>query len=133
VKKYSRLLIISLLSFLIIGYYYPGFSFGKDPMILFFAGLIFAVLNIFVKPILKLLSLPFNLITFGFFSFFVNLIVLYGVTYFNSKFKIVGFHFSGYTFSGFNIPAYDLNQLISALLASFVIGIVVSFLHWIFH
>lgn len=131
-KKYARLLVISLISFIVVSYYYPGFSYGGETLILLLAAAIFALLNIFVKPILKLLSLPFNLLTFGFFSFVVNVIVLYGVNYAIPKFKIVGFHFTGYTYSGFTIPSYELNQLTSALLASLVIGLLASILHWIF-
>jgi putative membrane protein len=131
-KKYARLLVISLISFLVVAYYYPGFSYSADTIVLFLAAGIFALLNIFVKPILKLLSLPFNLLTFGFFSFLVNVIVLYGVSYAIPKFKIISFHFSGYTYSGFSIPSYDFNQLLSALLASLIIGISASVLHWIF-
>jgi len=132
VKKYARLLVISLIAFLVVAYYYPGFSYGGDTLILLLAAAIFALLNIFVKPVLKLLSLPFNLLTFGFFSFLVNVIVLYGVNYAIPKFKIVGFHFAGYTYSGFSLPAYDFNQLASALLASLFIGLTATVLHWIF-
>ena len=131
-KKYARLLAISLVAFIVVSYYYPGFSYGGETLILFFAAAVFALLNIFVKPTLKLLSLPFNLLTFGFFSFVVNVIVLYCVSYAIRSFRIVGFHFTGYTFSGFTIPAYDLNQLASALLASLVIGLLATILHWIF-
>ena len=131
-KKYARLLVISLISFLAVAYFYPGFVYGNNLAILVMAAGIFALLNIFVKPILKILSLPFNLLTFGFFSFFINIIVLYGVGYLVHEFKIVAFHFAGTTVSGFVIPAYDLNQLISALVGSFLIGILTTVLHWLF-
>lgn len=131
-KKYARLLVISFLSFTLIAYLYPGFNYNHDLVILALAGGFFALLNIFVKPIIKLLSLPFNILTFGFFSFLVNVIILYGVTYFVNSFKIISFHFAGFTFSGFLIPAYDFNQLTSALLASFLIGFSSTILFWLF-
>ncbi len=131
-KKYARSIVTSLLAFGLVAYFYPGFSYNNNYYTLLFSGAIFALLTIFVKPILKILSLPFNLITFGFFSFFINIIILYGISYFVHDFKIVGFHFSGYNLSGFLLPAYDLTQLISALVASVIIGIFSTFLHWIF-
>ncbi len=131
-KKYARSVVTSLLAFGLVAYFYPGFSYQNNYLTLVLAGFIFALLTIFVKPILKLLSLPFNVITFGLFSFFINIIILYGVSYFIHDFKIVSFHFAGYTLSGFQIPAYDLNQLTSALVASVLIGVLSTFLHWIF-
>ncbi len=131
-KKYARSIVTSLLAFGLVAYFYPGFSYHNNYYTLLLAGGIFALLTIFVKPILKLLSLPFNLITFGLFSFFINIIILYSISYFVHDFKIVGFHFPGLTLSGFFLPAYDLNQLVSALVASVIIGMFSTFLHWIF-
>lgn len=131
-KKYARSIVTAFLAFSIIAYFYPGFDYSNNYVTLLLAGLIFALLTIFVKPILKILSLPFNLITFGLFSFFINIILLYAINYFINDFKIIAFHFSGYTFSGFSLPAYDLTQLTSALVASVLIGFFSTILHWIF-
>jgi putative membrane protein len=38
---------------------------------------VLVLLNTFVKPILKLLTLPINCLTFGLFSFIVNFIIVY--------------------------------------------------------
>ena len=132
-KKHARSLVIALLAFLIVAYFYPGFSYNGNLLVLGLAALVFAVLTIFIKPVIKLLSLPFNLLTFGFFSFLINIIILYGVSYSVTDFKISGFHFPGYSLSGFTIPATDLNQLFSALVASLIIGALATALHWIFH
>lgn len=132
-KKSARSFVISLLAFLVVAYFYPGFSYSNNLISLLLAALVFAALTIFVKPVIKLLSLPFNLLTFGLFSFFINVIVLYGVSYAIADFKINSFHFDGYTLSGFVIPSSDLSQLFSALLASFIIGLIATVLHWIFH
>lgn len=131
-KKYARSIVTSLLAFGIIAYFYPGFNYHNNYVTLLLSGLIFALLTIFVKPILKILSLPFNLITFGLFSFLINIVLLYAVSYFIVDFRIIPFHFPGYTVSGFNLPAYDLTQFMSALVASVLIGIFSTFLHWVF-
>jgi putative membrane protein len=41
------------------------------------AGLVLALLNLIVRPILKLLSLPLVILTFGLFSFVINVIILW--------------------------------------------------------
>ncbi len=38
---------------------------------------VLVLLNIFVKPILKLFALPLNCLTFGLFSFVINFIIVY--------------------------------------------------------
>lgn len=131
-KKHARSLVISFLAFMAVAYFYPGFSYNGNVLVVFLAAGVFALLTIFVKPVIKLLSLPFNLLTFGLFSFLINVIILYGVSYAISDFKINGFYFPGYSLSGFNVPAADLNQLFSALLASLIIGLLSTILHWIF-
>lgn len=55
----------------------PGVAFGGDWPQYLLAGLIFALLNIFIRPLLKLISLPLMVITFGLFSFFINIIILW--------------------------------------------------------
>lgn len=132
-KKYARSFIISLIAFLAVAYIYPGFAYNHDYKILLLAASVFAFLTIFIKPVLKMLSLPFNLLTFGLFSFIINAIVLYGVSYAVPYFKIISFHFAGANISGFNLPSADLNRLISALVASFVIGFIATVMQWVFH
>lgn len=132
-KKHARAFVISLLAFIVVAYFYPGFAYNHNLMVLGLAALVFAALTVFIKPIIKLLSLPFNLLTFGLFSFLINVIILYAVTYLISDFEINSFHFAGYSLSGFTIPAWDLTQLFSALVASFIIGFISTVLHWIFH
>jgi len=132
VKKHARSLVISLIAFSLVAYYYPGFNYNGNLTILLSAAAVFSLLTIFVKPVITLLSLPFNLLTFGIFSFVINLIVLYGVSTLVTDFKIVGWHFSGFTYSGFIVPAWDLSQLVSALVASFFIGLISTVLFSLF-
>ncbi len=131
-KKYARSIVISLISFGAVGYFYPGFNYHSNYLTLLLAAGIFALLTIFVKPILKVLSLPFNLLTFGLFSFLINVIILYGVSFFLTDFSIQGYHFAGASLSGFNLPAANISQLFSALFASLLIGVLSTLLHWIF-
>lgn len=132
-KKNARAFVVALLSFLVVAYYYPGFSYQSNVATLLLAAAIFAGLSLFVKPVIKLLMLPFNLLTFGVFSFLTNVIILYAVSYGVQGFKIVSFHFAAFSYQGFNIPSYDLNQLTAALVASFIIGWISALLHWVFH
>ena len=75
------------------------------------AGVAFTLLNWILKPALNLLLLPFNLITFGLFSWIIHIIVLYLVELFVPGFQLIavsippfeffGIAFTGMTFGGF--------------------------------
>src|SRR4030042_5419577 len=110
-KKMLRSAALASISFLILAYFYPGFTFGS-PNDRLVTALIFAVLYLFLRPALKFLSIPLNLITFGLFSLLINVILLYLLTLTVRGFEIVSFNFSGVVFAGFNIPAIYLSGLL---------------------
>ena len=80
--------------------------------------LIFALLNSYLRPILKLLSLPINLITLGLFSFVINsamLLILAWVV--DLVWKPV------FTIGGFP-PNFSSDTFVGALLGSLVVSAV---------
>ncbi len=48
-------------------------------------------LNTFIKPVLKLISFPITIISFGLFTLVINVILVYAVAHFIPDFKISGF------------------------------------------
>ncbi|OGY23853.1 MAG: hypothetical protein A2126_00545 [Candidatus Woykebacteria bacterium GWB1_45_5] len=130
-KKMLRSAALASISFLILAYFYPGFSFaGPNDRVV--AALIFAGFYLFLRPALKLLSIPLNLITFGLFSLFINVLLLYLLTFAVSGFEIVAFNFSGVSFAGFNIPGVYLPSFPSAIVAAAALSFLASLLFWIF-
>ena len=81
---------------------------------------VFAVVNAYLRPIVKLLSLPLSLMTMGLIGFVINL----------ALFMLVGF-VSGELDLGFRIAGWpggplDAEVVITALLGSIVMGIVAT-------
>lgn len=74
--------------------------------------LIFGVINAIIKPIVKVLSFPFILITLGLFTLVVNALMLMLTSWFSSSMQIDGF---GSAFWGAIIIS-----LVSWLLSSFL-------------
>ena len=72
-------------------YYVKGFSFPKDWKLVLLAGLILALFNAILKPILKLISAPFIIVTLGLFTLVINMALLWLLTQFLPELKIVGF------------------------------------------
>ena len=55
----------------------PGITFDGDWRLLFVVALLFGVLNVLVRPVLKLLTFPFLIISLGLFIFVVNAVMLW--------------------------------------------------------
>lgn len=67
--------------------------------------LILTVVNIFIKPIIKLITFPINLLTFGIFNLILNYAILYAISYFIPQYHIENF-LSGFEASVIIAVAY---------------------------
>ncbi len=66
----------------------PGISFTGDNTTLLMAGFLMGLINFFIKPILKLISLPLILVTLGLFTLVINIALLEILAYLVPEFKI---------------------------------------------
>jgi putative membrane protein len=55
----------------------PGISYTGDGATLFAVALVFGVLNVLVKPVLVVLTIPFLIVTLGLFTFVLNAVMLW--------------------------------------------------------
>ena len=87
--------------------YLPGVSVENFAFAMLIAAIL-TIINIFIKPIIKLLAFPINLFTFGLFNLVINFGILYAVAYF--------------------IPQYSLENPLNAFYASLIIAITYTIL-----
>lgn len=104
-------LIISAVSLWVIDALFEGISFA-DAKTLVVTALILGVLNAVVTPVLKFLTLPINLMTFGLFSFVLSGLVL---------------------FVAFQLTDATVSNILIAIIAAFVLSIVQGGLQTIFN
>ncbi|NCN58832.1 phage holin family protein [Candidatus Microgenomates bacterium] len=109
----------------------PGVDLDNTLQAVVGGGAILALLFTFIRPVLKILFLPINLITLGLFSGLVNVLILYLFDRYYSAFSVSSWDFAGYSFDGFVIPAIDLNVFWTYVLISLIITFVSSFLNWL--
>lgn len=95
------------------------------------AAFIFMLANILLIPFIKILLLPLNLLTLGLFAWLSNVLVLYLLALVVPNFKLLPYNFPGVSQGGFTIPAMELSTFQVAILASFIIGFIVHFIHWL--
>ena len=73
----------------------PGVTFAGDWLPFFGVACVFGVVNAFIRPVAKVLTFPFIILTLGIFSFVVNGLMLW-LTSSLSEALGLGFHVSGF-------------------------------------
>lgn len=106
----------------------PALTIAGDWRALALAGLSLAILNALIAPLLRILFIPVNLITFGLFSWFVHVIVLYLLTIVVPAVHIVAWTFPGASLFGFVIPKIAFSSFASFILVSLSVSFLVNLL-----
>ena len=99
----------------------PDVVFGGEWWQLGAVALIFGLINTYIRPIVKLLSLPLNLVAFGLVGFAINTGLLLLLAFASDQLDL-GFRIAGWP------PEFGLDVLVAAFLASLVISIVSTIL-----
>ena len=130
-KSLIRNYLITLAALVVTTQIVPGLSYSGGLATLLIGALGLMLINWFIVPLLKVTFLPLNLITLGFFTWIVNVVALYILTKLINQFKLLPYTYSGISYNGFVVPEISLNVLMVAILASFLIGLISQFLHWL--
>lgn len=84
-----RLLVAAIVAYLLT-WILPGVHFAGFTGAVIFA-VVLSLLNLFVRPILKLLGLPLTIITLGLFTLVINAIIILIADYFIDSMEVNGF------------------------------------------
>ncbi len=95
------------------------------------AGAALTVAGLVVKPVINILLLPLNLITFNLFKWLSSAVALYLVTLVVNGFRIEQFVFNGYSSVWFDIPAINFTGVLAIAAFSIIISFVSSIILWI--
>ena len=105
------------LTFAIVSYILPAIDYGGDPVGLLVVSLIAGVVNGLLKPILKLVSLPLNMMTLGLFGLVINAALLLLIAWLSD---LIGITFTIGDFP----PDFSINTLTTALIGGVAISLV---------
>jgi putative membrane protein len=102
----------------------PGIrlDYSRNPLALVAVALIFALINSYLKPIVRLLSLPISFLTLGLVGIAINVAMLLLLAYVSGELGLP------FTIAGWPRGPFDLQVLVAALLASLVISVVSTIL-----
>jgi len=96
----------------------PGVTFTGDWLPFLGVALVFGVINTFIGPVVKILSIPFILVTLGFFLLVVNGLMLWLTSSLSGALGL-GFHVSGFWAAFFGALVVSI---VSTLLSMLVGG-----------
>jgi putative membrane protein len=130
-KSLLKIYITSTLSLYLASLAFGGMELSKGIHSILIAGVALSLFTLLVKPLINILLLPLNLITFGLFRWVSSVIALYLVTLVVPGFKIVGFMVAGLSSRWLDIPSVDLSGFLALVAFSLVISVISSILHWL--
>lgn len=96
----------------------PNVSFSGDWWQLALLAIVFGVVNAYLRPIVKLLSLPLSLLTFGLIGFVINTAMVMVAALISEQLSL------DFQLAGFPPGPINLDVLIAAFLVSIVLSIV---------
>ena len=98
---------IAALSILIAAYIVPGVSVTLTSALV--AAVVLGALNLFIRPILLVLTLPITILTLGLFSLVINALLV--------------------MFASYLVPGFLVTDFLTALLFALVLAVI----NWVFH
>lgn len=130
-KKIIRHYVVDTAALFFISKIASGLVFEKGIETLLLAGLALMAASLLAKPVINILLLPLNLITFNLFRWLSSTAALYLVTLAVPSFKVVGFVYPGLVNKWFSIPAMHLEGALAYVAFSFILSLITSFVYWI--
>lgn len=95
-------------------------------------GLLLAIGFKLIKPVLSVISLPFNMLTLGLFSMVILAFILFLVTLIYPSIEVRPFTFQGINLGGIEIHRFYVSLLLSYTLISGTIYLTTKLINWLF-
>jgi len=107
VVRFAIAAAVNVLALIVVDWAFDSVSIGRWGSIIF-AGIVLALANVFLKPLVTFIALPLILLTFGIAYFFVNVVMLLFTEWVTPDFSIDGF----WTYVGATIVIWLVNWLV---------------------
>jgi len=131
-KGLLRLFAVATLSLYLTSLIFAGISVSGGMGSFLAAGLILTLAYLVLRPILTLVTLPLNIVTFGLFSIVTNMIILYFVDVIFAPLTISSFTVPQFSFLGITVSSFYASTLLSYLLISATIYAIQKAILWLF-
>jgi len=116
-------IVVTAIAFAILTVLLPQVKYDGNYLHLAIIAVLFGIANGLIKPVVKLLSFPINLMTMGLFGIVINVVLFMGVAFVSQKF--ISFDF---TIAGWPTHGLTFDVIGTALIASIALGIISAIL-----
>jgi len=130
-KFLLRLSLLNSICLFTVASFFPGLIISQQLIHLFYSGFALTLVNLLIKPIIKLFLLPLNLLTLGLFHWISNVISLFIFTKIVNYIQIIPFISPVINQSGFIIPSFSVNFIVSLIISSLLLSIFFNLLNWL--
>jgi uncharacterized membrane protein YvlD (DUF360 family) len=110
---------------------FPGLVISRGAGELLLSGAVFTLFSRLVSPLVKLITLPFNLLTLGLFSWINHAVVLAIMVQFWRHVQVIAFRTTPWQQSGFSIPAMEVSLVFSYIMAAILLTFIYKILDWL--
>lgn len=126
-KKILKLTLLFTFSLITINQIWGNLEFANIPWTIIKTAFVLSVFEVLLKPILKIILFPINLLTLGLFRIIIDTLGLYLATFIFSDFYVKNIHTLETSFWGLKIPELNFNGFVAFLITSLTIGLVLNF------
>ena len=130
-KRILRHYVIDTMSLWVVSQFAEGLIFEGGVKTLLVAGAGVTAASLLAKPVINLLILPINLISFGLFRWVSSAVVLYLVALVVKDFKIIAFNYPGFTSQWIDLPPLHFEGILAFVAFSFILSLIASFVYWL--
>ena len=130
-KKILRHYVTDTFSLWVVSQITSGMYFDQGIYTLLISGIGITMVSLIAKPVINIMLLPINLVTYGLFRWVSSAVVIYLVTLIVPGFKVVNFIFAGLSSRWIDIPALNFNGLLAYIAFSFLLSVLTSFIYWL--
>ena len=131
-KRILRSFVIEIGALYLVSQIASGMEFADGFISLAITGVALCLATFLVKPIINILLLPLNLVTFGLFKWISRAVTLFLVDLILADFTITSFGFGGLSSKWIDVPALTLNSAPLAYIAfSLLLSIIGAIIYWL--
>jgi len=124
-KKILRYIILFVFSLITANQIWHNLFFDQIPLTIIKVAVILTIFELLLKPIIKILLIPINILTLGLFRIVIDTLGLYLSIFLISDFQVGNIYIPKY--------GYQVNNFWAYLLSSFTIGIILYIYNSILH
>ena len=131
-KGFFQEVVICILAIYISIYFFSGISISGGFWSIFTASVLLTIGFRILRPVLNLITLPLNVITFGLFQIVTIAFIVFLVTLIYPQLAISEFDFQGIQFLGVIIQPFHVSLFLSYIIISGTIYLINRIISWLF-